>query len=565
MKKIYLLLCICFFAYTTKAQNEISPDYNFNVSEPYQVYDAAKKYYFSKNSEILAVKPWKKYLVIQKFGVDGLDLLSEKKYEDLPDNYVVEGMIELQDKYYFFYSSWSGKKTKQERLYYREIDFNTGEFIGESIKLINVSGKLAGSPMATYTSGGGFTVGGFGMSFGGFGVVDKFDFLTSKDESKLLVQYRKKPEVKRDTKSYDIIGVNVFDVSLNALWSKDYKMPYTERRMDLLDFAVDANGHGYILTKVFHDDSNKDKKKRKDKDANYHMELFRLLDGSEGIEKSKIVLNDKFINGISLFESPDGDMICAGFYTNGLNNNLGNSDGIFTFKITKEGKLVEKTAHEIPVEVLNQYVSKRTQKKNAKKDKDDKAEFANLRLRDLVINTDGSLILIGEQTYVVAHYRNNGQVYYTFHNNDMLLTKVDASGNLAWMKKLPKRQSGAPKMGQVYDTSKTYQGGMSYSYFYTNGNHYMVYLDNVKNIDLKLDEVPAKHSDGHGGYLTAYKINDATGTVTKDNILDTRNVTDKLEVYQFSNNRVVKTAENQFVIEFYKKKKEDVLIKVEIK
>ncbi|MFD2542728.1 hypothetical protein ACFSSB_10405 [Lacinutrix gracilariae] len=565
MKKIYLLLCICVFVFTANAQNEISPDYNFTVSEPYQVYDAAKKYYFSKNSEILAVKPWKKYLVIQKFGVDGLQLISEKKYEDLPDNYVVEGMIELQDKYYFFYSSWSGKKTKQERLYYREIDFNTGEFIGESVKLINVSGKLAGSPMATYTSGGGFAVGGFGMSFGGFGVVDKFDFLTSKDESKLLVQYRKKPKVKRDTKSYDKIGVNVFDTNLNTIWSKEYKMPYTERRMNLVDFAVDSDGHGYILTKVFHDDSNKDKRKKKDTEANYHMELFRLLDGSEGIEKSKIVLNDKFINGISLFESPDGFMVCAGFYTNGLNNNLGNSDGLFTFKITKEGELVEKNAHEIPVEVLNQYVSKRTQKKNKKKDKENKAEFTNLQLRDLIINPDGSLVLIGEQTYVVTHYRSNGQVYYTFHNNDMLLSKVDASGDLEWMKKLPKRQSGAPKIGQVYDTSKTYQGGMSYSYFFTNGNHYMVYLDNVKNIDLKLDEVPAKHSDGHGGYLTAYKINDATGTVTKDNILDTRNVTNKLEVYQFSNNRVVKTAENQFVIEFYKKKKEDVLIKVEIK
>ena len=47
----------------------------------------------------------------------------------------------------------------------------------------------------------------------------------------------------------------------------------------------------------------------------------------------------------------------------------------------------------------------------------------------------------------------------------MLISKIDASGNLAWMKKMPKRQTGAPGLGQVFDTSRLYQGGMSYSYF----------------------------------------------------------------------------------------------------
>ena len=120
-------------------------------------------------------------------------------------------------------------------------------------------------------------------------------------------------------------------------------------------------------------------------------------------------------------------------------------------------------------------------------------------------------------------------------------------------------------MGQIYDSSKTFQGGMSYSYFHTNGNHYLIYLDNVKNINLPLDKIPALHIDGMGGYLTAYKVNDATGDVSKGSILDTRKVKAKLAVHQFSNNRVIKTAEDEFIVEVYKKKKEDVLIKVKIK
>jgi len=34
---------------------------------------------------------------------------------------------------------------------------------------------------------------------------------------------------------------------------------------------------------------------------------------------------------------------------------------------------------------------------------------------------------------------------------------------------------------------------------------------------------------------------------------------------KFSNNRIIKTDEDQFILEVYKKKKEDVLIKVDIK
>lgn len=556
MKK-QLLVLLCFLTIgSITAQVKLSKDYSYSISKPYKVFDAAKKFYFSENDEILSVKPGKK-LIIQKFNVKSLKQISVKEYEDLPDNYVVEGMVEVQNKYYFFYSSWSGRKTKHERLYYRKIDFKKGIFIGKEKKLIDISGKLAGSPMASYARGN------FGYGFS-FGSADKFDFLKSKDESKLLIQYRKKPKVKSDKKSHDIIGVSVFDVALNSIWKKEYRMPYTERRMDALDFAVDAEGKGYMLAKVFHDDSNKDKKRRKDKTANYHMELFRMLNGSDKILKTKIELGEKFINGISLFENVTGELVCAGFYNKGIHGKTGSllgkefkansADGLFVCNVSKEGVVEDIKTYEIPLEVLNQYVSNKTKKKNAKKEGKGKSEFEYLKLHELLFTKDGSLVLIGEQNFMKRHTTSKGRVYYTYHYNDILISKINTAGNLAWMKKIPKRQKG-----------RAGKGGMSYSHFFTSGNHYLIYLDNVKNIDLPLNKIPALHSDGHGGYLTSYKINDETGVVSRGSVLDTRNVKDKMTVYQYSNNRVIKTTENEFVVEFYKKKKEDVLIKVKIK
>ena len=92
----------------------------------------------------------------------------------------------------------------------------------------------------------------------------------------------------------------------------------------------------------------------------------------------------------------------------------------------------------------------------------------------------------------------------------------------------------------------------------------MVFLDNVKNIDLPIDKTPALHSDGQGGYLTAVKIADSDGSLTKSSILNGRDIED-FQMHQFSVNRVFKTSENSFMLEVYKKKKEDIMIKVVLK
>jgi hypothetical protein len=71
----------------------------------------------------------------------------------------------------------------------------------------------------------------------------------------------------------------------------------------------------------------------------------------------------------------------------------------------------------------------------------------------------------------------------------------------------------------------------------------------------------AKERNRQGGYLTSVKISDADGTLKKGSIFNARDV-DDFGIHQFATNRVLKTAENAFTVEVYKKKKEDVLIKV---
>lgn len=538
MKKLVLMLTILVNAGFAFAQKDLSKDYSYTVSEPYKVFDG-EKFYFSKDNQVLTVKVDGREVLIQKLnsGSDKISFISEKKYEDLPKNVQVEDVLEYNDKYYFFYSSWDGGDVDKEQLFSREIDFKTGQFVGEGKLLFKVDGKVTGSPKAFL----------HGISLG---VHDKFDFLMSLDKKRMLIQYRKKPEVKRDTKSWDVIGMVSYDQNMVMTSSNEVKMPYTERRMDVFDYAIDGEGTNYILAKVFHDDSNDDKKRRKDEEANYHVELFRLKSGAKDLEITKIEVKDKFINGLWVYEMPDGKMVCAGYYN--IGKKVGFTDGMIIFKVGKEGAIYDLATYEIPVDVLNEYTSDRTKRRNNKKDEKGEAEFPDLRLKELLVDKDGSLVLIGEQTFTITHYSAK-YTYVTYHYESLLINKIDASGKMAWMKKIPKRQRGNEG-----------RGGMSYKHMYANGSHYLMFLDNVKNYSLPLDKGPAEHTDGKGGYFTSYKINNTDGSSVNSSVFNMREV-DDMTMYQFATSRIVELTNDSFAVEFYKKKKEDVMIKVKMK
>ena len=129
---------------------------------------------------------------------------------------------------------------------------------------------------------------------------------------------------------------------------------------------------------------------------------------------------------------------------------------------------------------------------------------------------------------------------------------MNADGSLAWMRKLPKYQIGTNG-----------RGGMGMEHIASGKSHYFFFLDNLKNMALTPDKAPARHMDGAGGFFTAYKIDDATGEVTRHSVFDMRDVKGT-EVFQFMTSRIQVVDENEFVVEVYKKQKEDVLIKVKI-
>lgn len=543
---IFLVLATTAISYSQVDNVEVK-EATYSISEPYKVVDAPLKYYFQQDNELMTVKIKGAKVTIQKLSTSDLSFKSVNVYKEMPKGFLLEGVEEINNKYYMFYSVWD-KPNKSEQLFCKEIDFANGTLDDGEKQLIKTDGKVTGAFAASSWGWGG-------------SVTDKFDFYKSYDETKFMVTYRKKPQEKKDARSYDLIGMFVFDENMEELWGDEVKMPYTEKKMDNVDYAVDKKGNSYILARVYSDNST-DLKKRKSEVANYHMEILRVPANSKDIkskdiEKTVIKIKDKFIQSISLYEGPEDYMLCAGFYNKG--KNLTGANGVFQFKIGVEGDLYDTKSYEFPQKMLNQYMTAKDQKRNDKKAAKGKGEFSELVPRNFFIGADGSIVLVGEQFYIVevttTDSKGNTRTTYYYHYNDIIITKIGADGELAWMKKLPKRQTGV----------NSGRSGMSFAYMFDEDskNHYLVFLDNVKNMKLETDQRPFEHRNGAGGFLTAYEVSHEEGNVSKVSILDTKKAQGK-KIYQFGVERVFKTGPGEFVFEAYKKKKQDILIKVDL-
>ena len=530
----------CLFLFVTFCYSQ--KNYNYSVSKPYDSFESYNRYYFNDDEDILIVKAKKESVVIQKFNAETLALISENKYEEPSLNYDIENVVKVENKIYFFYSLWTGRETHLAQLYCREIDINNGTFITKPKLIIEVDNKITKSPRSNYIDDkDNFKT----TEITGF----RFDIEVSSKTNEIFILYRNHRENKKDTESWDTLVLNSFDINLNKNFEKTFKIPYSERRIKTLNYNVHSNGNLQILAKVFTDDSGKEIRESNSSKTNYFIELLTFKKDADIIEKNKIEFPNKFINTATLFELSNGNLLCAGYYNNGTTRKyLNHSDGMFIAKTTPVGEIINISDYNFPKSILEQ-----NEKHNKKK------EFEDIVVKSFKENEDGSLLLIAEQS---RKYSVENSI--AFEYNDIYLTKTDSETQLLWMQKIPKSQ-----VGFVYKSDnnpfKVLLGEMSYYHFKRKDNHCFMFLDNLKNMNLKAEDKSKVYKNDKDGYFTYYEVNAMSGEVSKKNLFNTEDLDDKFDIEDYSINRTLKVLDSEFILEVHKKKKEDVLIKVEIK
>ncbi|HNP49253.1 MAG TPA: hypothetical protein PKL85_10470 [Bacteroidia bacterium] len=526
-----LVLVALFASYVSTAQVKFSKEFKITVGEPYKVVDAKSKEYFGDGEgHIVTVKTDGELIVVQRFNVSDGKEIGRKEYKDQPDKSELQSVFNVGGKLFYIYTV--AKKGDLFDVFCREVNMKQGSM--ESAKLLFTSkGDLARTEPKE-------TLGAWGLQRGPFLTVYK-----SFDDSKVLINYRRIPLIKSDAKNKDILGFYVFDNTMKSIWGDEVTMPHTEKEMNNLAYTVTKDGTARMLAYL-----NEAKS----------FELINIAaPGKLSNMKVDIDGNLKF-QRFNVKEDNSGNLVCTGFYAKGIDVKVSwtgsaslswNIDGLKIFKMDSQGKVLDNKDFEFPIAMLNQFESKRQQEKNEKREGEGKAGIPDLVLRDVSVDADGNTMVIGEQHYIRTERTINGTQTVYFYG-DMVATRIDKDGKLMWMKKLPKDQTG-------------YQGkgGMGFRLVVGKTATYFLYLDNKKNAELSVDKAPAKHSDGKGGYFFAYKLENATGDVSKHVLFDTDDLQGE-EIYQFNTGRIFEPSPDIFFLESYMKKKQDKMIRMEL-
>ncbi len=526
MKKhyfLFLLTAALFIAAPGYSQTEISGGTTYPLVE--DGFEWVN--YFEKGEELLAVKIIDKKMVLQKMNLKELTQTSVKTYTDFPKDRGLNfsEVKEIGGQYYVFYFL-NDPSSQLDELHARAIDFSTGEFKDSGTKLLTLKTKLRD---ITYS--------------------------ISADGSKLLIRFSPQPTKPYNPKTYKM-EFYVFDPYLKPLWSKDVDIPYTKVKMEIIQELIDSKGNVYQLRKVYDSPSSED----------FQVDLIKIEATTAAISIASLTPGGTYSSPL-LFEKISGSVACAGIYFTEAGRN-----GIFISDVHDDVHLVNTKKYEFSLALINQNLKPRAQRQNTERPA--AASLDLLKLKQLITEEDGSLLLIGEQLYTeediivnrtkYGSYMNNHNLNFSsdgigvvtsvskdnlYHFDDVVAMKISPSSEVSWMAKVPKRQVG-----------RYPPGGMSYAFAQSEKSYAIYVVDNKRNDDLTTDE-PAKFFNGPG-MLTLHLVNKTTGKVQRIPIADTENV-QGIPLRRFMLTRIIGIKDHNYsLIENYNGKRQDRLLKI---
>ncbi|HVZ96631.1 MAG TPA: hypothetical protein VG847_07135 [Chitinophagaceae bacterium] len=258
-------------------------------------------------------------------------------------------------------------------------------------------------------------------------------------------------------------------------------------------------------------------KKKKDKFLDFVNYNIRLYDET-GKQQAEVNtdINGKWLMSTKVFQKDDKDLVLTAFYSN---EKRGKSiDGMLVERIDPvSGNVLSTSEKEINNSLLtaasdssgdesadDETKAERKERERLDKIKDEGEGFSRyMKFRNIFYTSDGGIIVLAEHyhhySYTTSSYTpgTNGTgywsntTYYVYECGDILMTKIDAAGNLSWLKVLPKSQREVTSDGSStgFFTTDFFDFGnrpfyAGFGAMQTNGIVNILFNDNPKNAEV---------------------------------------------------------------------------------
>ena len=296
----------------------------------------------------------------------------------------LETAVDFFDELYIFFSR---TRLGDITLYYQKIDKNTLEPLTEPITVTtikNVKGAWA-----------------------------DFHFALSREETKLMVACR----TKLTWSGAQFNEIYVFGRDLELVWKRKDSFEFRGQGPRDNLYLVDETGNVSVLSLL----------KRESiaslfRDFRNMYSIYRYTVEGNEFNEYPVTLNDDYIRGIRIIAGENGDLVCAGLYSEMFKTGV---RGTFFFKIDGiSGQINGMNRNPFDEGIMAELAGS---KEPIIRDE----ELINYVMSDIVLRQDGKVIIISEQVF--------HQSYNTYNN--LIVTNYDLTGQVYWTRVIHKNQN----------------------------------------------------------------------------------------------------------------------------
>lgn len=246
-------------------------------------------------------------------------------------------------------------------------------------------------------------------------------YVMSRDKRKLLCF--KNLKNKRDSEQ---VLYYIFDDEGDVTVDGEINLRYPDNRFEVKDVRVSNQGNVYLLGKFARSNNVRD---ADDQKYIIYRHDARRQDGHE----IPIELGDRYITNLAFRLDRDENIYLAGFYSNRSADELA---GTILQRIDNNGRLSLNAIEPFSQNFLSNYLSKSQINRGR--------ELRNFQLQDIVLRSDGGVLLMAEKVYLTYQSYRDIYGYWVereiYHYEDVILTSVSASGEIEWHAIIDKQQ-----------------------------------------------------------------------------------------------------------------------------